>query len=71
MARLCNTSSLWTQECKQCQAGFPTHTLCFAVVVQVALWLVLKTADSKKQLALPLSIFGLHLFLGNWWNGGC
>jgi hypothetical protein len=35
----------------------------------VALWLVLKQADSKKQLALPLSIFGLHLFLGNWWNG--
>lgn len=37
--------------------------------MQVALWLVLKQADSKKQLALPLSIFGLHLFLGNWWNG--
>lgn len=30
---------------------------------------MLKTADSKKQLVLPLSIFGLHLFLGNWWNG--
>lgn len=38
-------------------------------MLQVALWLVLKTADSKKQLALPLSIFGIHLFLGNWWNG--
>lgn len=38
-------------------------------MLQVALWLVLKTADSKKQLVLPLSIFGLHLFLGNWWNG--
>jgi hypothetical protein len=37
--------------------------------MQVALWLVLKQANSKKQLALPLSIFGLHLFLGNWWNG--
>lgn len=37
--------------------------------VKVALWLVLKTADSKKQLVLPLSMFGLHLFLGNWWNG--
>jgi hypothetical protein len=35
----------------------------------VGLWLVLKTADTRKQLLLPLSVFGLHLFLGNWWNG--
>jgi hypothetical protein len=39
------------------------------VLQSVALWLVCKTADRRSQLVLPLSLFGLHLFLGNWWNG--
>jgi hypothetical protein len=38
-------------------------------VLQVSLWLVLKQAESRKELLLPMSLFGLHLFLGNWWNG--
>jgi hypothetical protein len=33
------------------------------------MWLVLKQAESRKELLLPVSLFGLHLFLGNWWNG--
>jgi benzodiazapine receptor len=48
---------------------FPAVWIPLKVLQSVALWLVLKQADNKKQLALPLSIFGLHLFLGNWWNG--
>ena len=37
---------------------------------QAALWLVWKSAKGdRNKLALPLSVFGLHLFLGNWWNG--
>lgn len=38
------------------------------VPLQVALWLVCKTAPDNSSLALPLAAFGLHLFLGNWWN---
>jgi hypothetical protein len=41
----------------------------FPCCVQVSLWLVLKQAESRKELLLPVSLFGLHLFLGNWWNG--
>lgn len=48
---------------------FPAVWIPLKVLQSVALWLVLKQADSRKQLVLPLSIFGLHLFLGNWWNG--
>lgn len=47
---------------------FPAVWIPLKLLQSVALWLVLKTADSKRQLALPLSLFGLHLFLGNWWN---
>ena len=37
---------------------------------QAALWLVWKSAKGdRNKLAVPLSVFGLHLFLGNWWNG--
>lgn len=34
----------------------------------VALWLVWRSGADQQQLAVPLSLFGLHLFLGNWWN---
>jgi tryptophan-rich sensory protein len=34
----------------------------------VAAWLVWKSAPAQHDLYLPLGLFGLHLFLGNWWN---
>lgn len=34
----------------------------------VAAWLVWKSAPAQDDLYLPLGLFGLHLFLGNWWN---
>jgi benzodiazapine receptor len=40
------------------------------VLQSVALWLVWKTAPDNQSLALPAAIFGAHLALGNWWNGG-
>lgn len=36
---------------------------------QAALALVISRARSSSQLAVPLTVFGAHLFLGNWWNG--
>ncbi|KAL4421390.1 hypothetical protein ABPG75_010681 [Micractinium tetrahymenae] len=38
------------------------------VLQSVALWLVWRSGADQQQLAVPLSLFGLHLFLGNWWN---
>ena len=26
-------------------------------------------AGDRSKISLQLSLFGLHLFLGNWWNG--
>ena len=37
--------------------------------MQVALWLVWKSTSEKQELALPLTMFGASLALGNWWNG--
>lgn len=39
------------------------------VLQSVAVWLVVKQAPSRKELVLPLTLFGIHLALGNWWNG--
>lgn len=50
---------------------FPAVWIPLKVLQSVAVWLVLKQADTKKELVLPISLFGLHLFLGNWWNGKC
>lgn len=38
-------------------------------VIQVAIWLVWKSRADKQELALPLTVFGASLALGNWWNG--
>lgn len=38
-------------------------------VLQVAAWLVWKSTADKQELALPLTVFGASLALGNWWNG--
>eukprot|EP00882_Tetradesmus_deserticola_P017446 GHRQ01018688.1.p3 GENE.GHRQ01018688.1~~GHRQ01018688.1.p3 ORF type:complete len:129 (+),score=37.55 GHRQ01018688.1:1083-1469(+) len=48
---------------------FPAVWIPLKVLQSVSLWLVLKQAGSRKELLLPVSLFGLHLFLGNWWNG--
>ncbi len=37
--------------------------------MQVAVWLVWKSRSDKQELALPLTVFGVSLALGNWWNG--
>lgn len=47
---------------------FPAVWIPLKVLQSVSLWLVLKQAGSRKELLLPVSLFGLHLFLGNWWN---
>lgn len=38
------------------------------ILQSVALASVINAAPSRQQLALPLGLFGVHLFLGNWWN---
>ena len=38
-------------------------------VMQVALWLVWKSTADREKLAVPLTMFGISLALGNWWNG--
>ena len=38
-------------------------------LLQVAVWLVWKSRVDKQELALPLTIFGASLALGNYWNG--
>ncbi len=40
-----------------------------ACTAQVAVWLVWKSRADKQELALPLTVFGASLALGNWWNG--
>jgi len=45
-----------------------TAVLAVQVLQSVALCLVLRQAEDKKALALPLTAFGAHLALGNWWN---
>ena len=40
-----------------------------ACTAQVAVWLVWKSRADKEELALPLTVFGASLALGNWWNG--
>ena len=37
--------------------------------VQAAIWLVCKKALRREDLYLPVSLFGIHLALGNMWNG--
>ncbi|DBB04486.1 TPA: hypothetical protein ACH3X1_012584 [Trebouxia sp. C0004] len=38
------------------------------ICVSVAVWLVWKSRAEKQELALPLTVFGASLALGNWWN---
>ncbi|KAF6256064.1 TspO/MBR-related protein [Scenedesmus sp. NREL 46B-D3] len=47
---------------------FPAVWIPLKVLQSVSLWLVFKQANSRKELLLPAGLFGLHLFLGNWWN---
>ncbi|KAK9845322.1 hypothetical protein WJX81_003406 [Elliptochloris bilobata] len=48
---------------------FPTVWIPLKVLQSAALWLVWKGGKGdRNKLALPLAVFGLHLFLGNWWN---
>eukprot|EP00877_Chromochloris_zofingiensis_P013440 jgi/Chrzof1/834/Cz01g30180.t1 len=47
---------------------FPAVWIPLKVLQSVSLWLVLKEARTREQLALPLALFGAHLLLGNWWN---
>jgi hypothetical protein len=48
---------------------FPAVWIPLKVLQSIALWLVVKQAPDRKALALPLALFGTHLFLGNYWNG--
>ncbi|KAL4424819.1 hypothetical protein ABPG77_011069 [Micractinium sp. CCAP 211/92] len=47
---------------------FPAVWIPLKLLQSVALWLVWRSGADQQQLAVPLSLFGLHLFLGNWWN---
>eukprot|EP00879_Flechtneria_rotunda_P004791 GHRR01005063.1.p1 GENE.GHRR01005063.1~~GHRR01005063.1.p1 ORF type:complete len:178 (+),score=42.45 GHRR01005063.1:103-636(+) len=47
---------------------FPAVWIPLKALQSASLWLVLKQATTRKELLLPVSLFGLHLFLGNWWN---
>jgi hypothetical protein len=38
------------------------------VLQSVAAWLVWRGAPTDNDLWLPLGLFTVHLFLGNWWN---
>lgn len=53
-------------------AAHTHHTLAVWIPLKllqsVALWLVWRSGADRQQLAAPLALFGLHLFLGNWWN---
>jgi hypothetical protein len=48
---------------------FPAVWIPLKAMQTYALWLVMKQAPDNKALALPLSLFGAHLALGNIWNG--
>ncbi|KAI7840892.1 hypothetical protein COHA_005421 [Chlorella ohadii] len=47
---------------------FPLVWIPLKVLQSVSLWLVWRSGSDARELALPLGLFGLHLFLGNWWN---
>ncbi|KAG2442717.1 hypothetical protein HXX76_002800 [Chlamydomonas incerta] len=47
---------------------FPMVWIPLKTMQSVALWLVCTKAKSMSSLALPLAAFGVHMFLGNWWN---
>jgi benzodiazapine receptor len=47
---------------------FPAVWIPLKLLQSAALWLVWRAAPGPKQLALPLTLFGVHMFLGNWWN---
>lgn len=47
---------------------FPAVWIPLKLMQSVALWAVCKSAGSRQQLVLPLSVFGAHLLLGNMWN---
>lgn len=47
---------------------FPLVWVPLKMLQSAALWLVCKAAPTPQDAALPVALFGLHLFLGNWWN---
>eukprot|EP00884_Botryococcus_braunii_P004210 jgi/Botrbrau1/13790/Bobra.0056s0040.1 len=51
---------------------FPTVWIPLKVLQSAALWLVWKTGTApgadRSILVAPLTVFGVHMFLGNWWN---
>lgn len=47
---------------------FPAVWIPLKVMQSVALWLVWKSAPTPESAVLPLTLFGSHLLLGNWWN---
>ena len=47
---------------------FPAVWIPLKLLQSAALWLVWRAAPGPEQLALPLTLFGMHMFLGNWWN---
>lgn len=47
---------------------FPAVWIPLKLMQSAALALILKSARSTEQLALPLGVFGAQLALGNWWN---
>eukprot|EP00891_Asterochloris_glomerata_P007484 jgi/Astpho2/7484/e_gw1.00114.177.1_t len=47
---------------------FPLVWTSLKLAQSAALWLVWKSRADKAELILPLSVFGLHLGLGNYWN---
>ncbi|KAL3148375.1 hypothetical protein ABBQ38_013831 [Trebouxia sp. C0009 RCD-2024] len=47
---------------------FPAVWIPLKLAQSVAAWLVWKSTADKQELALPLTVFGASLALGNWWN---
>ena len=47
---------------------FPLVWTSLKLAQSAALWLVWKSRADKAELILPLTVFGLHLGLGNYWN---
>ncbi|KAL0018447.1 hypothetical protein WJX77_010436 [Trebouxia sp. C0004] len=47
---------------------FPAMWIPLKIAQSVAVWLVWKSRAEKQELALPLTVFGASLALGNWWN---
>ena len=48
--------------------AFPLVWTSLKLAQSAALWLVWKSRADKAELILPLTVFGLHLGLGNYWN---